>query len=363
MRKSCNGMVLVGAMMAACGGGGNSSNGTSSAQLPSAPKTDAVAVATIGDTYSYRRTTKDLDNPGTVAAVDYSTRVVNNVASNGAISVQYLYDISSVGNPSSYQSSSSIFDIDSSGRMVGSSSFNCQSSPNPAYHLVALYAIAAGANWKYSGLTSASCQAADQISPVSVTFEDSVSAQEQVTVPAGTFNAFKVTRTETDETDARTVTRKRTCWWERELGVEVKCIDNTTAMWKSNGVKFSKEATDELMGYSNQKLARKTDTVIRFVGGWQISFEGIALNQDVTGKCSVSFEADGSTKGCRYSHTGVTFTVTGKVSADGSVMLNLSNGSANQSFTGKLDNIKKTSGALNPSNPSNGTWSLSQDGV
>jgi hypothetical protein len=44
-------------------------------------------------------------------------------------------------------------------------------------------------------------------------------------------------------------------------------------------------------------------------------------------------------------------------------MLNLSNGSAIQSLTGKLDNLKTISGALNPSNPSNGTWSMTQEGV
>lgn len=362
MQKCCIGIALAAAILTACGGGGDSSNGTSSAQLPPAPNVEAAATATIGDTYSYRHTTKNLDT-GSRGFVDYSTRIVSNVASNGAISVQYLFHRPVIKAPSSYQQTSAFYDIDSAGQLLGFTSQGCRSTPNPPYHLVALYSISAGTNWKYSGVTSADCVGYGAGLPTTIAFEDSVAAQEPVTVPAGTFNAFKVTRNGTMETHARKDIRKRTCWWESELRVEVKCIDETSSLSKLDGRTSSDVKTDELMGYSNQKFARKTETVTRFVGYWGTAFEGIALNQDVTGMCTFLFDADGNTEGCSYFKSGIRFTVTGKVSADGSLVLNLSNGSAIQSFTGKLDNIKIISGALNPSNPSDGTWSMIQQGT
>lgn len=145
---------------------------------------------------------------------------------------------------------------------------------------------------------------------------------------------------------------ENTCWWEPDLGIEVKCVREQTVTQGS--FKDVYRDTTELQGYSNQKLARKSDTVLRFVGVWNGTLVGAAA-----GTCRLVFYPDGNVKGQCTAGADV-FNIVGQADASGQVNLSMTfNGIAGR-ITAKVDNLWQISGAWDVPNYGNGTWVVKQ---
>lgn len=314
----------------------------------------------MDDYYTFRRSTHRPEGMGLIDETAYSTRLVTGAAADGSRSWRYLEDIPTDSASTSYQPRTFTSDFDSLGRRLVMTTERCVSTSNPPYHLVALYGMAPGTKSQYSSVQTAQCSGPGTSPPETVNFIDSAEAMEQVTVAAGTFNAIKVSRTSTTGNDIAKTTLERTCWWEPDLGIEVKCNSKTTMTWMPTGPSFRSTEALELLGYSNKKLARKADSVQRFVGHWKGRFDGVASGKDVLGTCQLDFAANGDIKGA-CGGSGVRFDVTGIVKPDGALVLNLNrNGIVGQTITSKFSNIQQISGDWAVPDVGRGTWSISQ---
>jgi hypothetical protein len=357
MRKCGLAVLAVAGVLAGCGGG--SGAGNSSAPSPAAPQTFVAAKATVGDYFTWETTTRDM-NTGE-EGYSYSTKHFRSVGSDGAATVNYFSDYANATVSPVFTSNMNSMDLDSLGRALRVSYGECTETTNPPLHLVAPYAVAVGMNWQYSGVVQAQCSF-NPATQTSIEFKDSVLAIEQVTVPAGIFMAHKISRNETDEDGNFRTVADRICWWEPDLGIDVKCVSNITRTNKLTGASRAATQTEVLEGYSKQKLARKFDTTLRFIGNWKGRIDGTtAFGQNVAGTCTVAIDWDGDISGGCFG-SGVALNVTGKVNADGTLYFNSANNSdGSPSFAGKIDSLQQMSGVWNIPAVGNGTWAVIQD--
>jgi len=359
MRNSWLGMAVVAGMIAGCGGGGGSDNGNNSAQLPPGPKTYVAAGATVGDYFTWERTTREQDTGA--ETYDFNTKHFRSVGADGAATADYLNDYANGPDDALvFGSSTSSADFDSLGRWLRSRYGTCTETADRPLHMVAPSTIAVGMSWQDTGFVEDKCS----LNPATQTafaFKGNVSAIEQVNVPAGSFTTHKVNRNEIIEDGNFRKVSDRTCWWEPELGIDVKCITSVTLANKTSGGNRTVVQTEVLRGYSKQKLARKSDTVLRFIGNWKGRLEGTALGQNVAGTCNLAIDWDGDISGGCFGN-GVAFNVTGKVNAYGGLWITASStGNGSPWFTGKLDSLQQMSGTWDVSAVGNGTWTITQD--
>ncbi|WP_426336859.1 hypothetical protein ACN9MY_04300 [Pseudoduganella sp. R-31] len=349
-------VMVMAALLAACGGGGGDDrsggvNAGESVQLPAGPKTYVAAAATVGDYYSYKQVWQV---SGQNDSTTYESRLVSGVATDGGTTVKAVSALAGQSELMVASSKTRTEEYDSLGRLLSIRDYPCVSTTKPAYHMVALKTIAAGMNWQHAGVYETNCGFEPEQSTLE--FKDVVGALERVTVPAGTFNALKITRNHTSNSATWTAVRERTCWWEPELGVEVKCIANTARTKKATGEKTSYADTYELQAFSNRALGRKVDSTLRFTGSWAGRLLG-----DAYGKCTAMFLPDGTIKG-NCADSGFEFDLVGKVNPDGTLALNLvSNGVTGQTITGKFDSLQQISGTWSVPNHGSGTWVINQD--
>ncbi|WP_426320711.1 hypothetical protein [Pseudoduganella sp. R-43] len=350
-------VLAVAGVLAGCGGG--SSGGNSSVPPLAAPQTFVAAKATVGDYFTWETTTRD-KNTGE-EGYSYSTKHFRSVGSDGAATVNYFSDYANATVSPVFTSSMNSMDLDSLGRSLRVSYGECTETTNPPLHLVAPYAVAVGMNWQYSGVVQAQCSF-NPATQTSIEFKDSVLAIEQVTVPAGVFMAHKISRNETDEDGNFRTVADRICWWETDLGIDVKCVSNITRTNKLTGASRAATQTEVLEGYAKQKLARKFDTTLRFIGNWKGRIDGTtAFGQNVAGTCTVAIDWDGDISGGCFG-SGVALNVTGKVNADGTLYFNsVNNSDGSPSFAGKIDSLQQMSGVWNIPAVGNGTWTIIQD--
>ncbi len=353
MRNSVLGMMGVAVLLAACGGGGGS-GGKDAAQVPPAPKTYVAAKATVGDYYTYKNTFQALEPTPGVARESYNTRLLTSVSDDGAKSYRSSTN-SPIRNGNDFLYTTLTMDFDQLGRWLATTRADCRITPAPAQYFVAPNSLSVGASWQYSGRIESKCA----LNPATVQTDElnaKAVAEESITVPAGTFNTIKITQSEQLRDDAFLYSMEQSCWWEPNLGVEVKCVINTTLTETGTSRKEVSVNTRELQGYANQALARKADTLLRYTGAWKGRFQGAAPNEGVAGDCKLLLKADGTITGS-CSGASVTFNLTGTISANGQLSLAL--GGAGQ-FTGKLDNQEQISGTWSTPDGVNGTWSLSR---
>ncbi|MGW8390136.1 hypothetical protein [Pseudoduganella sp. HUAS MS19] len=110
-------------------------------------------------------------------------------------------------------------------------------------------------SWQHTGVVEDKCSL-HPATQTAITLQGNVFAIEQVTVPAGSFTTHKMSRNETLEDGNFHKVSDRTCWWEPELGIDVKCVTSATVTNKASGSKRSVVQTEVLGSYSKQKLAR-----------------------------------------------------------------------------------------------------------
>ena len=349
-------MMVAAAVLVGCGGGGGGSAAKEAGQLSSTP-TYVAAAATVGDYYTWEFVSRG--QGATADSYSYSTRLVRSVASDGAMSAAYLGDYISSSSPLAYVSNTNITNFDSLGRWLNTSNGSCTATATPPFYPIAPYKVTVGMSTQTAGIVQGKCSN-NPAEQHSYDFKDKVFPMEQVTVPAGIFNVLKVVRNGIEEDgNVRQVT-EQTCWWEPDLGIDVKCVTNFTNTNKTTGESRSRVDTETLQGYSKQKLARKFDTVMRFMGNWNGRYDGIAQGRNVSGLCKLMFDGGNITGNCVGS--AVEFMITGTVNADGSVFFTAANnGNVGSTFTGKFDNIQQLSGSWSAPNYASGTWVMTQD--
>lgn len=347
--------MALAAALVACGGGGGASGGSAGQQT--AANTYVAAMPTAGDYFTWENVTREQGS--TVDYYSYTTQVVRTVAGDGANSTDTLNDYINATSPLAYTSNTYTSNNDKLGQWLGSTGGSCMAAPNPPTYLVAPNAVSAGMNWQSSGIIQSKCGlgAAMQRSFV---FKDNIFPMERVTVPAGAFNAFKIVRNANEEDSNQRQVGERTCWWEPDLGIDVKCVSNFTVTDKTTGASRVSVETDSLLGYSKQKLGRRTDTLYRFLGNWTGRFDGMVAGQNVSGSCSLMFDGPNISGTC--TGAAVAFDVAGTVWADGSLSFTAgNNGLANVAFKGKFDNLQQMSGNWSVPNYGSGSWVLTQD--
>lgn len=358
MRNSWLAIAVAAGMVAGCGGGGSDS-GNNSAQLPSGPKTYVAASATVGDYFTWERTTREQDSGA--ESYDYNTKHFRNVGVDGAVTADFLNDYANGPDDALvFGSSTSSADFDSLGRWLRFTYGACIQTTDRPFHMAAPSTIAVGMNWQHTGVLEEKCSL-NPAAQTAIAVKGSVSAIEPVTVPAGSFTTHKVLRNETIEDGNLRKDTERTCWWEPELGVDVKCVANVTLTNKASGAKRAVIQTEVLEGYSKQKLGRKFETALRFIGNWKGRLEGTALGQNVAGTCTLAIDWDGDISGGCFGN-GVAFNIVGKASVDGGLWFTPTNNSyGGLSFTGKFDNLQQMSGTWSVSAVGNGSWTITQD--
>jgi len=357
MRKTWLGMMGVAALLAACGGGGGGAGSTTggSVQLPAGPKTYVAAKTTVGDYYIFKTTDQDLEPFPSQPTDTYSVRQIISASADGAHTVRYVRSVP-IKNGTDYRTKSSTRDLDGLGHWLKNSyqsgSEECVDTPTPVQYNIAPYTISVGTNWKYVGANTTKCSLSTNAQTTQIEADDSAVAEEEITVTAGTFKTIKVTDNETQKYADVVDQFERTCWWEPELGIEVKC----TIKWTSTAPGMPKTValqTRELYAYSNQKTGRKLDSKLRFLGAWNGSFDGTA-----SGTCKLLIrggQVDGECIGAP-----APLKVTGQVSDDGQLSLSMTyNGLAGQ-FTGKVDSLQQMSGTWSVPNYGSGTWVVKQ---
>lgn len=364
MRFRWVGIMVVAGILAGCGGGSGdrvSSNGASQSQTN--PTTYVAAKPTVSDYYTYKLVAQDA---AAAETSNYFTVSVNSVGTDGAYSVALLYDAptSSTAWPSGpkFDSHTSTSEYDGLGHWLATKDGSgCTISPAQPYYGVAPLTISVGMSWQYSGAVVKNCSTSGS-TQTAVEIRDSAIAQELVTVAAGTFNTIKVTRNSSEKDDNSTVVVERNCWWEPDLGIEVKCVTSSTKTITATSATISHKESWEMLGYSNQRLVRKADTVVRFAGTWKGSyFGGGSAPGGYPVQCALTVDVDGSARGyCLGMAT--SFGFTGNVGADGTLSFIGDPDYPGMSFTGKLDSLQQMSGTWSiPPYLNNGTWTLTQD--
>ena len=357
MRKGWIGIVVAAGMLAGCGGGGGQGAGTQeSGQLASTPAYVAAA-ATAGDYYTWEYVTRE---QGTSTDLyRYGTKLIRSVAPDGAVSAAYLND--SIGSTSEriYTSNTSTADFDKLGRLLSSSNDTCTATPNPPYYVIAPNSVRIGMTWQSSGTVQIRCTH-DPAAQRTFEFKDQVLPMELVTVPAGTFNALKVVRNASEEDGNFRQASEQTCWWEPDMGIDIKCVTNFTLTNKTTGESRSRVENESLFGYSNQKLARKANTETRFMGNWKGRFDGVVQGQNVSGTCKLVID-DGAIAG-NCTGPNVAFNFTGGVTADGTLYFTGAySGNPGLALTGKFDSLQQMSGSWDMPNAGSGSWVITQD--
>lgn len=362
MRFRWVGIMTTLGFLAGCGGG-KQAGGNESPQMETGPKTYVAAKPAVNDYYSYKLVSQE----GAAAETsNYSTALVSNVAADGGVSVTYLYDspLPTATWPAGpkFNSSTSTGDYDVLGRWLGSKKGSaCTSTPSAPYYSVAPLTVSVGMNWQYSAVVTNNCQP-EPSSQTAVEIKDSAVAQETVTVAAGTFSTIKITRNSSEKSVVSTVVTERNCWWEPELGIEVKCVANSTKTITATGATISQKDSWEMLGYANQKLARKADTAVRFAGNWKGSyFGGGSTPGHYPAECHLTVDINGIARGyCLGLAT--SFGFSGTVGADGTLSFVGDPDYPGMSFTGKLDSFQKMSGVWRiPQYQKEGTWNLAQE--
>jgi hypothetical protein len=359
MRNSWIGILAAAGILAGCGGGGGGSHGAApqeSGQL-AAPASYQSAMPTVGDYYTWEYVSRE--QGASADSYSYTTRLVREVAQDGAISAAYLYDYINSSTPLTYASGTNKVNFDGLGHWLGTSNAACTATPNPPHYPVAPRAVQAGMSWQSSGTIQTQCTLAPAAQRT-FDYKDKMFGMEQVSVPAGIFNALKVVRNGVEEDGNQRRVAEQTCWWEPELGIDVKCVTNFTITDKTTGETRTRVDTESMLGYSNQRVARKADTELRFMGNWSGRYDGVALGRNVSGLCSLMFDGGNITGSC----TGpdVVFNITGKVWADGALVFTAANnGNVALTFTGKFDNLQQMSGSWGVPAYGSGSWAMTQD--
>jgi hypothetical protein len=324
--------VLSLLVLSACGGGGGEQQ---SAPGSGGPTAYPAISPTSGDYFVYTDTRVQTIPAGTPTAQETVTRYFKLVNPDGSSTRSDSFS-------SFFASTTQTFD--SSGALVTYASGNLLCSYGPAFRSgPPLSAVVGGA---YGSSTSQTCaqQPGGAPATTAISLSGQALAVEQVTIPLGTFSAFKYAQTTQASDAGGNTTTNETCWISTATGQPLQCTTTfSTVQPGQSAVVASGSTTSVLDAYSFGGTTAGA-IVKRFSGFWNIQLAGGA-----TGKCDNLFvDVGGGISGsCAFlTSPGVfapAFSVSGAVSAAGAATLTSATGAS-------------LSGTFNTPVSATGTW-------
>ena len=354
--------ILITCLLAACGGGGGGGGGnTTSGAGGGSPAVAADKTSpSVGDFYTYRMTGYTLTN-GTNRydyLTGYDTDLTTAVA-DGAATVKTLYGDQYTGW---YDLSATL-----NGFYTGGTSAYCTNTYTAgAYGPPAKLAL--NVSWDNSTSLKIDCGGGQRVQNFKLASKGSVIAIENITVAAGSFQAYKSTATVREERNSAFPndpvqppsihTSKLTSWIDVDTGVELKRLNEAVSDYGTSV--YFESTSRELVGLSHSKSARQVLITERFVGpGWKGSYSG-----KLSGTCFAKvFEGGGIDASCAEgTSTVTTFTPEGTINNSGQVNFALPAGSRTApKFTGQATSLTKMSGTWTDGAGATGTWELNRE--
>lgn len=343
MKAAYAGLLAV-FILAGCGGGGKSSSSSTTAPT-TAP---VVKRATTGDVYTYLRKDTTVGGNATSYLFSRQYQVVNDDGST--------IDVETFSNGLVAMVTS----VSANGGITASVQKNdpatqCKFSPES---IGATPPYQAGKSWDNSWTQTCGTRVSRE------TNKGSIVGVESVTVPAGTFNAYKevsvITSQVTNPASEQITTNNVTCWRDVDLKQYVKC--EFAASYSVPGAVSSESiatATYELQSFIASGSTKSNPSPARFAGTWAGRFYG-----DQLGECaSLTISSAGEITGLCEDRTNgpdaiVPFPVTGTVDAQGNITFGNSAAGTQHTFSGKLRLITETDGTWTASPNKTGVWAI-----
>lgn len=332
-------VIIVAVVLASCGGGGGGGNagtgGSTSTTGSNTSMADGTPAVTLGDALTYAQV---FTQSGLLPVNYWSTEMISGVNSDNSFNEYNVYSnfgaLNQVVESGDYQKLSS----------NEQSNVNCSYFPLPND---IPRKLSVGTSWSLA-YTKKCTPANGQSWTVPYTNVGSVVGVEQVTTPAGSFPAYKLTYTVTSVSPVSgTLKQTSTCWRDQIMNRIVACTDaysDSYTTWTN---------TKQLVGYSVAVSPAKVATPATYAGSWAVTLSG-----SYSGNCltfSISDAGSISAACIFYDKQGVggTANVAGVVSANGSMT---ANGKMPVS-TGILATI---TGSFNSAMHGEGTWTAGQ---
>lgn len=332
----CLSLVAV-TTLAACGGGGGS--GSTDAPGTSAPRTYSLGKQTVKDFASRKAQWQrsEQGKPDTSGTV-WENVVTTTAGADGSYTTATVWDYEEIRAYSDYTP-------DGAQKSYGNA---CHFIYTPAYAEVP-GTLTPGQSWETSTVRTCTNSSSEN---TPITSKGSVAGIETVTVAAGTFTALKTVTTSTFKFARSTTVANKTCWRDTVTGINVKCdYTYVRTLPEATQAASTSKWQEELVGFAHAASGRQKLNVERFVGTWQVWFQGSA-----DGTCAVKIDTAGSVAGRCENNYGIPFEIVGSVDAQGVARFGLSgNGVSGPGFSGSFESPLKIAGTWTAGTDS-GTW-------
>jgi hypothetical protein len=344
-----NGSLLLASITAlalltsACGGG---SSGTPGAANPPAAAANVFPSVdpTVGDYVVLQETVTAA--AGTTLPTPSVYSFARTYTASSPIA-RIDFDSRSDGPSLNFLKSNRSFDID--GKEITSTTAGVTCTYAPA--LATFPAKGALPNSSFSSSSVKTCSASGAgLTTDNITITGTAVGLEDVTVPAGTFKAFKYTSTRITRNATNQGTSVGTFWVDTVSGRTIKYVTNLKGIIIATGASTADLTyTTEMVAY--RVLANNTGfaSAKSFSGGWTVAFTGSAA-----GVCNLTVTASGAMSG-QCNGNGGSPSASGGVSDAGALSVLLSDGTR---ITGSLSSPSAGSGTW-ANGTATGTWTAS----
>lgn len=338
-----NGQLFIGSLavgsgllflLAACGGGGEGGGGAGGVGGGPAPFTRTEAE--VGDYFIYAMTSTTSVPAGEVPSAYSSTVAYRTMAADGTNQRMTTWSTGQAGGPKTYNANDAVVSHD------GVCSFSPPNQEAPPYPR------AVGQTWNGSSQFICRTYTATYVQTGQVV------ARESLVLPAGTFDAYRATRTSTATGPTGVYTENSTCWYGVDRGVLLRCDStNSRTLTGASTPDLVVSYTQALTGLGGPNRVAQGVRLPRFQGSWNIAYSGGA-----SGACMLlSVSAGGDITGSCANVGGPSFSVAGTVNEDGVVNISLPGGGA---LNGNFGTIYSGSGTWSDAGLS-GTWTATHN--
>lgn len=325
--------VLTASIVSGCGGG----SGDGATSTAASTETVAGVSVTQGDSYTYLQTT-GAATPGATQTSTYMTRQYQTINSDGSRSYTETYSTPTNGMSTNLSATGARTSISS----IGYSQPYCTYSGENAGSVPP---FSVGKTWDNSWTRTCNTDTGTG------TNKGSIVGIESVTVPAGTFSAYKEVYTTTFQQTLSSMSQNSvnnfTCWRDVVLKQRVKCEWTTTNSSLTSGFTGRYELTSYIASGSSSSMPLTT----RFAGSWVGSFGGTD-----SGTCTIVLGQDGTVTGTCSIGQSETFSILGTVNSSGNVQFSAATNGTVISFSGQATSTVAANGTWSYGQ-SNGTWS------
>lgn len=334
--KAAYASLAAALVLAACGGGGGGSGSSTT------PATTTVEKrASTGDVYTYARRDTTIGGATSSYLFNRQYQVVNDDGST--------IDVETFSNTFL----SMVTSVSANGGVTGwtlknDSTVRCVYSPE---NLGATLPYQTGKTWDSNWTKTCGTTVTRGRN------RGSIVSQESVTVPAGTFTAFKevyvVTEQQTAPASEQVMTSNITCWRDVTLKQYVKC-EYAMSYAQPGAADALAGTVVELDSYTAAASAKSIVSPARFAGAWSSRYYGGAIGMCV----GLTISATGAISGTCEAQLGETYPVSGSVDAQGNISFGPASGSAHPMFIGRFRTISEIEGTWSIAPNNTGAWAM-----